>query len=236
MEKIEPKRQMVENTDKLLAESEDFEVSEIEVLGHKVIRFPNVFNPKYFFSTQWFAENVSEAVKNEDDFLEMGCGTGAVSVITALKNPNIRVCSTDINPEAVRNTEFNMLNHKLGSRMQVFQGDVFDGLKNKNLKFDTIFWAMPFGYLSPEEKIDNRRAAVHDPGYRAIEKFIREAPMFLKENGRLLIGFSKTLGHFELLEKYLQENNFELNELTSNVDKENEEEVDMRIFEAKLKK
>ena len=50
--------------------------------------------------------------------------------------------------------------------------------------------------------------AVFDPEYKSTKKFIFEAKNHLKKNGRLLIGFSTTLGKFEILEEFLNQAGF----------------------------
>ncbi len=53
------------------------------VLGKRFIAHPNVFSPKYFHDTKFFAENLP--IKKDEDFLEIGCGTGVCSIFAAWK-------------------------------------------------------------------------------------------------------------------------------------------------------
>lgn len=63
--------------------------------------------------------------------------------------------------------------------------------------------------------------AVYDPGYKTIEEFIKGAKDYLTETGRVLIGFSTTLGRLDLLEKFCKEADMSLrtiSEITSDDD------------------
>lgn len=71
--------------------------------------------------------------------------------------------------------------------------------------FDSIFWALPFGFLDPGTPITMEEAQVFDPGYRAIRKLIQTAKQRLLPGGKLLLGFSSDLGHYELLWSIAQE-------------------------------
>lgn len=50
--------------------------------------------------------------------------------------------------------------------------------------------------------------SIYDPEYKSTEKFIKGAKKYLKEKGRLLIGFSSTLGKLDLLKKFSEKAGF----------------------------
>ena len=105
--------------------------------------------------------------------------------------------------------EINAKNLGLTNRIDVTTGDVLDSISNSNL-FDSIFWALPFGFLNTDTKISLEEMQVFDPGYRAIYKFFRTGKRFLKPNGKLLIGFSPDLGHQDLLYDLAKESNLNI--------------------------
>jgi isopentenyl-diphosphate delta-isomerase type 1 len=228
----EPKQKYVDETRSLINEiRKTSKPQEILICGESFVIEPGVFSPKLFFSTAWFADEVSKIIKDAHSFLEMGCGTGVISCVVSLRNPNIVVDATDISPGAANNTRLNVKNHNLSEKITVYQGDVFDGLKDAGLKFDYIFWAMPFGYVAPNEKIDMLETTVFDPGYRAITKFFQEAKEYLRPGGKLLIGFSNDIGHYDLLDSLAKDSGFMLQLLreTAGVEKDI---VKMEIYEA----
>lgn len=115
----------------------------IKVLGKNFIVFPNVFSPKYFRDTEIFAKNIP--IKKGQDVLEIGSGTGIISIFSAFKGAK-KVLAIDINPEAVKNTKENISKHKLKKVIEVRKGDVYRPLNNYE-KFDIIFWNTPFGLI-----------------------------------------------------------------------------------------
>src|SRR3989339_807077 len=70
-----------------------------------------------------------------------------------------------------------------------------------------IFWKTPFGFVD-RYNLTVFEKAVFDPGYQATERYIIQGRNHLKPYGRLLIGFSTTLGRFDLLQKFLQQSGF----------------------------
>jgi release factor glutamine methyltransferase len=196
-------KEYIKGTAKVIRESEkESEKYEIEILGRKFVVYPNVFSPKYFFDTEFFAKELP--VQKDKNFLEIGSGTGAISVF-AIINGAKHVTAIDINPAAVKNTKENAKLNEVKDKITVLQGDIYSPLSEDD-KFDTIFWNTPFGYI--EEDVTVLEKAVFDPEYKSTKKFIFEAKNHLKKNGRLLIGFSTTLGKFEILEEFLNQAGF----------------------------
>lgn len=225
---INPKKQFVESTRELINSKQ--EQGNHELIGLNITTNPEVFDPTVFFSSQWFGNTISQLIQGEKVFIEIGCGTGIVSLKALQENPELVTYSTDINPTAKEMTLKNAELNNLSDRIHVFSGDVFDGLP-KNILADSIFWAMPFGFLDPSEEMNSRDWQVFDPGYRAIKKFFTEAKNHLTEKGRLLIGFSEDIGHLDLLQEIAKNNNFSLHLLskTNGIEKDN---VSMEIWEA----
>lgn len=224
------KNNFIDSTRELINKSNKSE--EVVIGGVRIITDPEVFNPAVFFSSEWFADHVSGLVNGEKVLIEVGCGTGIVSIRSAKDNTDLVVYATDINKKAAEQTKINSKLNGVEDRVVAYSGDVFDSIPN-NVKADSIFWAMPFGYLEPENELAGRDNQVFDPGYRAIRKFFTEAKDHLNTSGRLLVGFSIDIGHFELLENIAKENGFTLTKLidTKGVEKES---VSMEIYEAKL--
>jgi len=195
----DPKEAGVEQSRTFLQQNQASDWSIVNISGENFMIHPAVFNPGPFPSTRWFADFVQNYVKGQSDFCEVGCGAGVISCLVCVANPTINVVATDINPFATETTKLNVDKLGLSNRIFVTEGDVFDGV-NKEQKFDTIFWALPFGFLDPGTKIDLREMQLFDPGYRATRKFLTEAKNHLKPNGSILLGFSEDLGHVDLLE------------------------------------
>lgn len=219
----------LEATREILEQSKrEKEPYKVTISGREFIVFPNVFSPKYFLDTELFADNLP--VKVGEEMLEIGPGTGAIAVSAVYKGAN-KVLGIDINGDAVKNTQANIKLHHMEDKIEVRQGNLYEALRPGE-KFDTIFWNTPFGFIEDKE-IPDLEKAVYDPGYKSTEIFIREAWQHLKAGGRLLIGFSTTLGRYDLLEKFAQESNFSMN-LVYQTESTEVHPVKFEIYEAKL--
>lgn len=201
----------------------------IDIEGKDFYIHPKVFHAGKFPSSLWYAEIVAKRVAQEQDFCEVGCGTGLTSCLVASHNPDIMVVATDINPHAEENTEKNARSMSVSNRVRSICGDVLDGLSKKDL-FETIFWALPFGFLDPGTQLNLEEMQVFDPGYRAIRKFFKTAKSHLKPGGRLLIGFSTELGDVHLLHKFASEFNLKLRKKNTAMLKE-EKEIEFELLE-----
>lgn len=216
----------IEGTRKLLEQSKtETETYQVSVSGRDFIVLPNVFSPKYFNDTELFANNLP--VRNGEELLEIGPGTGAISVIAVYKGAK-RVLAIDTNPDAVKNTQINIQLHNMKEKIDVRHGNLFESL-SPNEKFDTIFWNTPFGFVE-NERVSDLEKAVYDPGYKSTEKFIKEAKGNLRQGGRVLIGFSTTLGRLDLLQKFAEEAGMLLH-LLYEVESEETHPVKFEIFE-----
>ena len=228
MEKKLSYQDYTEGTAKILHESEvEKKEYEVEILGRKFIIYPNVFSPKYFLDTEFFARELP--VNQDEELLEIGSGSGVTVVFAVLRGAK-HVTAVDINPDAVANTQKNAEINGVGKKITVLQGDIYEPLA-KNSKFNTIYWNTPFGYVDENEDVTVLEKAVFDPGYKATHRFISQAKKYLKENGRLLIGFSTTLGKFNILQKFLEEADFSV-KLISKTESVETHPVLFEIFEA----
>lgn len=98
-----------------------------------------------------------------------------------------------------------------------------------------IFWAIPFGYLPKNKKINILEKAVFNPGYKSMRKFVKESKNHLNENGRILIGFSRDIGDFRLLEKICKVNGFLIELVSKTKISEGKNKVGMEIYELMAK-
>lgn len=200
----DPNHQGIAQTKKFLATHRNSDWNKVKIQEHEFLIHPKVFQAGYFPSTAWFATELRKLLKTDSHFCEVGCGAGVISCLLALANPKLQITATDINPHASENTKLNADRFNLNSRISVFTGDVLDSL-DPHICFDSIFWALPFGFLDPGTPITLEEAQVFDPGYRAIRKLLHTAKNHLIPGGKLLLGFSSDLGHYELLQNIAQE-------------------------------
>ncbi|MCW6052828.1 methyltransferase [Lyngbya sp. CCAP 1446/10] len=161
--------------------------------GKWFIGINTVFSPVVFEDTYFFAKHIPS--KPNDRFLEIGCGTGFVSICKALDGSS--VTATDINLDALTNTKINAILHSVEQKVCVLYSDVFDSLSKSDI-FDVIFWNTPFIFSKtlPNTSLEK---SVFNFEYSSIKKFIAEVKSYLKSNGRAFLGFSSTSGDFSYL-------------------------------------
>lgn len=116
------------------------------VCGFKLLIKPTVFHPKYFFSSLYLFDFVSKLNLHEKQFLEIGCGSGLISLLAYRKQAIVTTC--DINPSAIECTKRNFeINFKTASNnFQVFESDLFDQIPEK--KHDIIVINPPYFFKS----------------------------------------------------------------------------------------
>ncbi|MBD80606.1 MAG: methyltransferase [Crocinitomicaceae bacterium] len=96
----------------------------IDFFGCKIVVQPRIFHPGLFFSTKtliYFLKTIEVSGKT---MLELGCGTGAISVWAA--KMGAEMVASDINPKAIENTRINALNN--GVSVKTVQSDLFTNL------------------------------------------------------------------------------------------------------------
>ncbi len=129
------------------------------------------------------------------DILEIGTGSGIVALFLAKSAK--KVLAIDINPEAVKcakeNAELNGIKNA-----EFLESDLFENVKEK---FDLIVFNPP--YL-PDEKISKDVALDGGKdGRKVIERFLKDAPKFLKSRGKIILlesslsNYQKTLQYFK---------------------------------------
>lgn len=170
------------------------------VCNRPFVVFSEVFSPRVFEDTEIFAANLP--INKGMSLLEIGCGSGAVSITAIYRGAKNAVC-VDKFKAPCECCEFNIQLHKLTRQMEVRQGSVFSAIRSEE-KFDCIFWNVPFGLVPKNRTLSPLQYAVFDPGYNSIREYLQKGPSHLKAKGRLLIGYSSTLGKPGLLNKIVK--------------------------------
>ncbi|MDD5416693.1 MAG: methyltransferase [Candidatus Aenigmarchaeota archaeon] len=129
---------------------------------------------------------VAKHIKKVDgkNVLDIGCGSGILSVISAARGAN--VTAVDINEIALHNTNENAKKHKL--KIKVKKSNLFSGVRKK---FDLILFNPPY---VPEDEQDrylseNMKLALTSglQGSGLIKKFLKEFEKYLKPDGQVLM-------------------------------------------------
>ena len=117
------------------------------------------------------------SVEERNNILEIGCGTGIISLMLAQRNMKANILAIDIDENAVELSNRNFKNSLFSERLKVEWAD-FNHFKNENL-FDLIVCNPPYFEANPSEKdvLARQKIALN------FEDLIRSTAQYLNKNG-----------------------------------------------------
>ncbi len=154
----------------------------VKVMGRTYVVPEEVFNPKFYVTSEFMARHIS--VSPDDEVLDMGTGSG-IQAITAGQVAR-KVVAVDINPQAVRCTRENVRRNGLESTISVLQGDLFSPLP-PDATFDVIILTPPYLEGRPRSEFDY---SLYDPKKSLATRFLKEAKSYLNPNGYVQMVYS----------------------------------------------
>ncbi len=127
----------------------------------------DVFHPKLFFSSRYFYDFLKTKNLSGKLFLEIGCGSGILSLLAFRKNAKVTL--TDIDPKAIENASLNFRTNFKDSfnEAEMVQSDVFSNIPQK--KFDVIVVNPPYYFKKVE--VDKQLAWYCGENGEYFEKF-----------------------------------------------------------------
>lgn len=153
---------------------------------------PSVLIPRP--DTELLVEKILELIDNSKDvhILDIGTGSGAISISLAYYLKHAHVDTVDISEEATAVARQNAVQNQVEDRVHFFNGDLFDPLEADS-KYDVIVSNPPYIPTADIEALQVE-VAVHEPrlaldggldGYDFYRRIIAKAPLHLKESGML---------------------------------------------------
>ena len=179
--------------------------NQAEVLNYAYSQFvfivhPKVFSPIEFVSTKFCLDHLPQMVVNKT-FLEIGSGTGIISLLIGLgsANPESNL-ATDISTFAVTNTQANFNKYNLETEVRL--SDLFDKISDLE-KFDIIFWNHPFlqHFENTSNQTQNSSQLIADLNYENLSRFFRKSKKHLNTEGSIILCTSKTIGNWSKILK-----------------------------------
>jgi release factor glutamine methyltransferase len=170
---------------------------EIKVVGIQLWVDPGVWSPAYDWSSLFYIENFPDVT--DRSLLEIGSGTGVISLFAALKGAST-ILATDANPAAANNTLENFKRYEL-KNATVILSEGFDAVQGR---FDIVVWNAPYHGSRPT---DNLERGCADEDYHGIKAFFRDVGRHLNPGGRVIFGFSES-GDLELIESLIKRAGF----------------------------
>jgi len=131
-----------------------------------------------------FAENLN--LQGAEIVLDVGTGCGILGILAA-EQASV-VLSVDLNPYAIRCAKKNAKLNDLQNVVHHLQGDLFTPI-SKSFKFDLILFNAPYLPANKNETDSwiERAWSGGATGREIIDRFIDEAPNYLKQKGRVLL-------------------------------------------------
>ncbi len=142
---------------------------------------------------------LASSIPPTDTLLEIGCGSGFVSIYMAMMGS--RVCCSDIDTIAVQCTKINANLNAVD--ITVLHGDLFSAVSGS---FKTIVFNPP--YLSGEDSesnlIDGKQWYGGKDGFQTIRRFLSSCDKYLEKNGSVYIILSSLTDIKSLRDEFSQ--------------------------------
>ncbi|MEM2122087.1 MAG: methyltransferase [Candidatus Bathyarchaeia archaeon] len=168
----------------------------VKVEGRSFIVPPGVFTPEGVWTSKLLTRRLK--VEEGDRILDLGSGCGVQAVHAALKGGY--VVAVDHNQKALEAVRLNALLNGVADRVEARWGDLFEPVIGE--LFDLIIFSPPYIPKEPRNTLESAwRGGV---GLEVVRKFLRQAPSFLKDAGRIQMVYS-SLGGIQWLLRTMRE-------------------------------
>jgi release factor glutamine methyltransferase len=152
----------------------------------------------------------SEIQDPKSEIVDVGTGSGVISLSLAAEFPEARILAVDVSDDALALAQENAARLNLGDRVEVLKSRL---LENVEGAFDLIVANLP--YISTQDRHTLSREVLHDPeialfagtrGDELVRELIADAPSRLRPGGMLALEIG--LGQSEALLSALAEKNY----------------------------
>ena len=107
--------------------------------GLELLLIPTVFHPNLYLTTETFLDFLLTTELKDKSSLELGCGSGAISLYLA-KNKGVSAHVSDINPAAIDGVSYN--SKKLNLNVEAHLSDLFENIPTQY--YDILIINPPF--------------------------------------------------------------------------------------------
>lgn len=154
--------------------------------GFRLTVRPTVFHPRYFFSSEYFAEFIDGLDLTGKAVIDVGTGTGVLALAAARAGADM-VVAADVNPNAALNAAENARANGLADRVAAVCTDLLAAFAPGPL-FDVILLSPPKHAGEARDLADRGWHA--GPGNRGMAGFFDQARERLKPGGLIYVMFS----------------------------------------------
>lgn len=127
--------------------------------------------------------------------IEVGFGSGCISITIARQRPQCEILATDISSQAMEIASRNVARYEVGSRVTLMAGDVLEPVLQTGRKYDGLVSNPP--YIRDDERNTlEPEVAVHEPpealyagedGLNIVRRIVQQAPAVLKPGAFLAL-------------------------------------------------
>ena len=168
--------------------------------GPNITVFPGVYPPSE--DTYLLLDTLD--IRQDDKFLEVGCGAGLIT-LTAAKTTR-SIVSVDSSFEAVRNTLENLKRNSLYNDCHVIESDLLGALA-PSAKFSLIVFNPPYLPLDDEHTDLDHALIGGQAGTELTQRFVRQAANHVLRGGRIFVVVSN-LADIEAIRETMTECGF----------------------------
>lgn len=151
--------------------------------GFRLTVRPTVFHPRYFISSECFAEFLGGLDLSGKQVVDIGTGSGILALAAARAGAE-KVTATDINPNAALTAADNAHANGFGDRVNAVCTDLLSAIDSRPL-FDVILSSPPKHAGEPRNLADRGWHA--GPNYRDIAALFDQSRERLKPGGRVYV-------------------------------------------------
>ena len=167
-------------------------LGEVEFYGRPFKVTPGVLIPRP--ETEILVEEALSLCKGDEKVLELGLGSGVISLTLVLEGPGLKVLAVELSPEALEVAKENRRRYGLERQVRFVRGDWFSPVRPGS-NFDLIVSNPPYvsrkewSDLPPEVREHEPRLALlgGEDGLFFIRKTLTYAPRYLSPSGKVLL-------------------------------------------------
>ncbi len=164
-------------------------VSTVRLYGMTLVVPPTVFHPALFFSSTYLADALMEMDLRGKRVLDVGCGSGIVSLVAASRGATVH--AIDINPAAVAATIDNSARNGFSQAVTAWGSDLFASLPHGKELYDLIVTNPPFYGGAPMTEAEYAWRAGDDMMF--FRRFARDSGRYLASGGNVIVVLSSEL-------------------------------------------
>lgn len=189
--------------------------------GINVNVFPGVFHPGLFHSTKFILSYLEGKRLEGKSLLELGCGTGLISVFAAKAGAN--VTASDLSLKALENSKHNARMN--GVFVKLIYSDLFDSIDST--RFDWIVINPPYYARTPENEQD--LAWYCGENFEYFRKLFASLKDYTHDSSEVIMVLTKGTD-LEAIEKIARENDVRMEMLKENSVLFDEKDFLFRLF------